>query len=227
MSFEDMEATLRGGGVKAVSAPQLFPTPAPRAARMVALAELEPGDTVLEPSAGTGAILNALPEDVNVTAVEINHSLAAQLQAYTITKGVSVKCADFLECTPDDLGTFDAVIANPPFTKGQDVDHIRHMWDFVKPGGRLVTLSSTSWTFNQQRKYAEFREWIDEIGATHEILEPDTFKSSGTGVRTTLITARKGEPVCEMCGDDLEPDVGLCPHCHADSPYFVQRRIES
>lgn len=206
MSFEQMDAQLRGGGVKAVSAPQLFPTPAPLAARMVALAELEPGDTVLEPSAGTGAILAALPEGVTATAVEINAELARQLYGPAIEPDPGemdrVIVADFLECRSDGptqdvereippvLGTFDAVIANPPFTKGQDVDHIRHMWQFVKPGGRLVTLASQSWTFNQQRKYIEFRAWFFGIdGSKYEDLPAGTF--DGTGVRATLITATK------------------------------------
>ena len=196
LTFEDMEATLRGGGVKAVSAPQLFPTPAPLAARMVSLAQLAPGATVLEPSAGTGAILAALPENVSVTAVEINTELARGLRVGQRR----LLCRDFLECLWDrpgnyfpkhyhHLGTFDAVIANPPFTKGQDIEHIRHMWQFLKPGGRLVTLASSSWTFNGQKKHAAFREWIEEIDATHEDLPAGTF--DGTGVRATLITARK------------------------------------
>jgi hypothetical protein len=40
-------------GVRVVSAPQLFPTPAALARRVVDLADIQPGMTVLEPSAGT------------------------------------------------------------------------------------------------------------------------------------------------------------------------------
>ena len=55
-----MRATVKAG-VQTVSAPQLFPTPPGLAARMVDLACLAIGMRVLEPSAGTGWHLEALP----------------------------------------------------------------------------------------------------------------------------------------------------------------------
>ena len=50
-----MRHTLKTG-VQVVAAPQLFPTPADLAARMVELADVQPGQKVLEPSAGTGVL---------------------------------------------------------------------------------------------------------------------------------------------------------------------------
>jgi SAM-dependent methyltransferase len=58
-AFDAMKDTLKAG-IKVVSAPQLFPTPPDIAARMVELAEIEPGQRILEPSAGTGNILSAI-----------------------------------------------------------------------------------------------------------------------------------------------------------------------
>ena len=49
-----------GTAPKAVSAWQLFPTPPEIAAQMVTLAGIEPGHRVLEPSAGTGRLLDAI-----------------------------------------------------------------------------------------------------------------------------------------------------------------------
>src|SRR5690606_19878751 len=60
-SIEAMRRTLHAGGVRAVSAPQLFPTPIPLAERMMALAAPRLGERVLEPSAGSGNLLRALP----------------------------------------------------------------------------------------------------------------------------------------------------------------------
>ena len=54
-----MRQTLKTG-VAVVSAPQLFPTPATLAARMVELAQIEPGQEVVEPSAGTGVLCEAI-----------------------------------------------------------------------------------------------------------------------------------------------------------------------
>jgi len=123
--------------VQVVSAPQLFPTPAPLAARMVGMAGIMPGHAVLEPSAGTGRILEALDAacpvaSLSVTAAELNHALAAALtarfsQARTI-------CRDFLECG-EELETFDRILMNPPFVQAQDIDHIRHALTFLKPAG--------------------------------------------------------------------------------------------
>ena len=58
--IEAMRETVKAG-VQVVSAPQLFPTPPGLAARMVDLAGLAIGMRVLEPSAGTGRLLEALP----------------------------------------------------------------------------------------------------------------------------------------------------------------------
>ena len=52
-AFDALKGVARAG-VKVVTAPQLFPTPPEIARRVVELAGIEPGHTVLEPSAGTG-----------------------------------------------------------------------------------------------------------------------------------------------------------------------------
>jgi len=49
-------------GVQIVAAPQLFPTPVTLAARMVKLADIQPEQEVLEPSAGTGVICKAITD---------------------------------------------------------------------------------------------------------------------------------------------------------------------
>src|SRR5207253_4915938 len=54
--FDRMKETLKAGG-QVITAPQLFPTPATLAARLVELAEIHEGHSILEPSAGTGALV--------------------------------------------------------------------------------------------------------------------------------------------------------------------------
>ena len=54
---------------------------------------------------------------------------------------------------------------NPPFANGKDVDHIRLAWSMLKPGGRLVAICCEGPFFRDDRKSAEFRDWLDEIGA--------------------------------------------------------------
>ena len=118
-------------GVTCASAPQLFPTPPALARRMVELADVQPGHRVLEPSAGTGRLLQALPPGCDVTAVEINTTLARQINA---------RCADFLSLSPADIGPFHRIVMNPPFANAQDIRHILHARQFLAPGGALVAL---------------------------------------------------------------------------------------
>jgi len=179
-AFQAMRDQLKAGGVQVVSAPQLFPTPARLAARMVELADIEPGMRVLEPSAGTGRILDQLPEGCEVVAVEINASLGGRLDA---TRR-AVVIGDFLQCTPETLwGSFDRILMNPPFANADDIKHIRHALDFLKPGGKLVAICA-----NGPRQNAQLRPLVEQHGGEWEDLPPDTFADSGTAVNTALFT---------------------------------------
>ncbi len=157
-----------------VAAHQLFPTPPPIADRLIKLAEIQTGDRVLEPSAGTGNLLAALQRGgtpCSVVAVEINRQLADVLR-----KRWPVVCGDFLAAGPE-LGQFDRVVMNPPFTRASDVKHIRHALQFVKPGGRLVSLCMAG---NSQRgALSDADEWID--------LPPKSFRSEGTAVDAAIV----------------------------------------
>lgn len=154
-------------GVTHTSAPQLFPTPPDLARHMVELADVRPGHRVLEPSAGTGRLLQALPAGCDVAAVEINPTLARQIGA---------RCADFLSLPP--VADFDRIVMNPPFSNGQDVRHILHARQFLAPGGVLVALCA-----NGPRQRAALRplatEWHD--------LPAGSFTSEGTGVNVAML----------------------------------------
>ncbi len=82
--FEAMKRALKGGGVRVVVAPQLFETPWDLAREMVARSQLHDGESVLEPSAGTGRLVNAAREvlrDGLIQCVEINHAVAQTIAA--------------------------------------------------------------------------------------------------------------------------------------------------
>lgn len=72
---------------------QLFVTPAPVCERLVTLAEISNRDHILEPSAGTGAILRAIRDTAPgamCDAVEINSGLVRYLRENF--NGVRVQC---------------------------------------------------------------------------------------------------------------------------------------
>ncbi|ENM1723444.1 class I SAM-dependent methyltransferase [Escherichia coli] len=106
---------------------QLFVTPAPVCDRLVTLAEISNRDHILEPSAGTGAILRAIRDTAPgamCDAVEINSGLVRYLRDNF--NGVRVQCGDFMEWQP--VQYYSRVIMNPPFSHGQD-----------NPAGRCCT----------------------------------------------------------------------------------------
>ncbi|MCP3940588.1 MAG: methyltransferase, partial [Desulfobacteraceae bacterium] len=176
--FDDMNDSLKNG-VQTVSASQLFPTPDDLAQRMVNYAGLKKWHTVLEPSAGTGSLLNAAKNtEALITAVELNLNLCDHLKA----KGFNnIKQGDFLTCNGD-LGVFDRIIMNPPFEKGQDIKHIKHALKFLKSGGRLVALCA-----NGPRQTKEVKPLVKQSGGDWEDLPPGTFKSAGTMVNTAML----------------------------------------
>lgn len=174
--------------VQVVSAPELFPTPPTLAERMVEEARIEPGMFILEPSAGTGVIADAIKaaeSDTLVICVEINQSLRAGLES----KGYPVASADFLQWNADVGRTFDRVLMNPPFSA--EVAHVRHAFGMLKPGGRLVAIMSQGPFYRSYKADAEFRAWLDEVGGVSEPLPVGTFEASGTGVNTRLVVIEK------------------------------------
>lgn len=185
--FKALEQVAKAA-VQVVSVPQLFPTPLELAARMAAeLGTSRQGRTLtlLEPSAGTGRLLRAALEagGVVTTAIELDGKLCDRLRVDGFD---DVRQEDFLRCG-DELGRFDRVIMNPPFERAQDVAHIRHAWQFVKPGGRLVALCAAG-----PRQREGLREIVDNFG-TWEDLPADSFKSEGTSVNVALIVLDKPE----------------------------------
>ncbi len=166
---------LRAGKVEVVTAPTLFQTPKPTAEYVIELADISAGMRVLEPSAGTGALLDALPFVVDVVAVEIVYSLVRILRekypAYSIVDG------DFLEVWRG-LGLFDRIIMNPPFDHGLDIRHILYARELLAPDGRLVAICADG---------PRQRDAFESIADLYEPLPADTFAAQGTRVRTAIV----------------------------------------
>jgi 16S rRNA G1207 methylase RsmC len=185
---DDTRLALRAGGVNAACATELFATPMALARRMAALANPQPGDRMLEPSAGSGNLLRALAEltpfasmkqrACEVVAVESNLAFRESLANEQL--GQRVIGGDFLECTPEDLGRFDVILMNPPFANGSDIAHVLHAQRFLAPGARLVAICSDG---------PRQREQLSELGE-YESLPEGSFASVGLEAATAMLVIR-------------------------------------
>jgi predicted RNA methylase len=164
---------------------ECFATPAPVVKRMIETAGLEPGMTVLEPSAGTGAIARPAAElGAEVTCIELDHSLWQRLAADGRYR--SVQHGDFLEAGPADGPLYDRVLMNPPFRGQADIRHVTHALSFVKPGGMVIAIMPASAGFRQDKTAEAFRTLVAGCGGRFERLPDDAFEASGTSVRTVM-----------------------------------------
>jgi protein-L-isoaspartate O-methyltransferase len=177
----DRARALKGVKVEAVSAPYLYPTPPALAARMVELADLDPGNEILEPSAGTGAILDALPDDCHVLAIELDYRLAERLASVYSRPHLSIMQADFLGFDVLTGRGFDRILMNPPFDHGLDIRHIQHAFELLAPGGLLVAICADG-----GRQRAAFKD-----AELYESLPPGTFAQAGTMVNAALVVIEK------------------------------------
>jgi predicted RNA methylase len=154
--------------------PGYYPTPPALVAEVMERADIDEGDAVLEPSAGTAALADAATAaggDVDVIEID------PRLQTYLKAKGHALVATDIMRFVPGSI--YDVVLMNPPFEDGQDALHVRHAYELLRPGGRLVAIMSEGPFFRGARKDAEFRTWL-------EALPHETEKRNATFGRATV-----------------------------------------
>lgn len=162
---------------------QAFYTPAPLARILANLADVAVGEHALEPSAGHGAIAEAVLEASGVLmhCVELDEGAATALRK----KGFPCMQADFL--TVELAERPDVVVVNPPFTRGTDIKHVMRAYRCVRPGGRVIAIMSGG-TPDAVSKVAK------ELHALYPMWVPvadEAFKESGTLVKTVICVISK------------------------------------
>jgi len=182
---ESVEGLIESGQI-VVEKDGFFETPPDLASRMAQKADLFSFDRVLEPSAGLGNIAWQIREASAIAVcVERNENRAKHLR----DNDFDTTCTDFMQYEPAEA--FDAVIMNPPFEVGQDMDHVQRAYGMLKYGGRLVAVMSEGPFFREDKKASGFRSWMEMVGGTSEKLPEGTFKVSGTGVNTRMVVIDK------------------------------------
>jgi hypothetical protein len=188
-----------------------FPTPPAIAERLVQKLSLGWGRKpwrVLEPSAGTGALVLAIithfgPDHVRVVAVERDpgrfeelkelHAMANGLGSPDVlfaTRGDFLKDIELVE-------PVDGVVMNPPFDRsGIHLKHFWKAWSMLRPGGRIAAILPPSVSFRQDEAHVHFREQIlEHPDTTVEHLPTGTFADAGTQIATIMVSATKSTQV--------------------------------
>lgn len=182
-------AATTGEAVNLKTQLQAFYTPASVAKKLVLLADPKSGERVLEPSAGTGALVAEVlayqPQCV-VTAIDIDEVAIERLQVF---KYVTVLKADFLAVRPKDLlePASDLVVMNPPFSGNQDIRHVTHALSFLKKGGRLLAIVGAGSLSGGNKEKERFLALIDLYDFDIYDLPEGSFKESGTSVNTKIL----------------------------------------
>lgn len=156
-------------------------TPPELAKELVALAGVRKDSRVLEPEAGIGNIADSAKEVTDhVDCIERMTDFCEILKL----KKHNVIGNDLL--TAETAPIYDAVVMNPPFS--EECEHIKRAFDFLRPGGSLVAVCSSSIQWKSTRKYEQFRDWLSEH--THSIDECGA-KFEMTGVHTVVLVVDK------------------------------------
>ena len=152
-------------------------------------AQIEPYHLILEPSAGRGAIIKAIHRLFGNVQVDYCELMDLNRKYLSDIENTNCLSSDFLQLKSKPV--YDRIIANPPVAKGQDILHIKKMYECLKSGGRLVSIASKHWLLSSNKKETEFRNWLKEIGADIREVDAGAFKESGTMVSTVIVIINK------------------------------------
>ncbi|TQK44454.1 methyltransferase family protein [Streptomyces sp. SLBN-118] len=180
-----------------------FPTPEPTVERLLDLAELEPGCEVLEPSAGRGAIAEAVAaRGAVVDCVELDAARAEHIRAGGYARQVTT--ADFFSVQV--RRRYQRVIMNPPFAGRQDILHVERALRFVQPGGHLVAIMYGSLTYRSDRRTKDFLARVWEARGNLWELPADAFPAVRVATVIAVIPVREVAPLHVLKQITLRPE---------------------
>lgn len=159
-----------------------YPTPDNVIAEILQFSNIS-GKVCLEPSAGSGNIVQYLKENgaKEILACEIDSRLRSMIE-----KKCRILKNDFFEVEKSEVSHIDMIVMNPPFSSQEK--HILHAWDVAPSGCEIISLCNASMI---QNRYSENREKIAELIKFHGRSEylGDIFKTADrkTGVECSVI----------------------------------------
>lgn len=176
-----------------------FATPEPVGYKMVQWLQSKPGQSLLEPSAGDGAIARWMPDNTYNTVVEPSRDLTPKLMR-------NVAGAKVVESTFENFdlhNKFDGIAMNPPFGHGGKtaVEHVAKAYQHLKDGGRLIAIVPDGsacqkhfdkWFYGDpEAKRKADRGIADGVLMADIHLPSVTFDRAGTNVNTRMVVIDK------------------------------------
>ena len=178
-------------------------------------ANIQPGDKVLEPSAGNGGlavIARAMGGEVDVNEIDPARAENLATLGFTPSMEDGEQLANIME--PE---SYDVVVMNPPFSsagtrgaKGNNIGarHVMQAAEMLRPGGRLVAIMGQGFTpeaqsvsdaFDKMGKEGEFRAVVHVDGSKIYRKYGTTFNNQiivwdKTGKPTDWDTVERGDP---------------------------------
>ena len=185
-----------------------FPTPEPLGYKMMEWANMGEGDTVLEPSAGHGAIARYAPKGNQMVAIEPSQSLFTKLQLKA--GGLGRKFQNTIFENYDISNKHDVVVMNPPFgTAGATaIAHLGKAFKHLEEGGRVVALIPRGST---DKKFEKWIEGEKTAVMRAEVALPDiVFEQAGTKVvcRVVVVDKISNEAMRAKAGSVEKWDLG-------------------
>ena len=166
-----------------------YPTPEPLGYMMSLWGRIGEGESVLEPSAGHGAIARYVPLENQLTAVEPSQSLFSKLQLKAGGNGRKFENDVFENYHM--VNKHDVVLMNPPFGTGGKlaVEHVAKAFQHLEEGGRIVAIIPRG---SADKKFDKWYEDQKDAVLTAEIGLPDiTFERAGTSVNCRVVVIDK------------------------------------
>lgn len=150
--------------MKSIFEEEFYPTPKEVIDRMMMGVNVS-GKVILEPSAGTGNIVDWLKEAGarEVLACEINHDLQK-----VVSRKCNLICDDFLKLTAEEISHIDMIVMNPPFSCA--ARHILHAYEIAPAGCEIIAICNSR---TIEDRYSTERKRLMEIvefnGSTEDL----------------------------------------------------------
>ncbi len=162
--------------------PDFYPTPLGVVEYMISQIDVN-GKVILEPSAGSGNIVDALFKHGSKQV--LTYEIEPDLQKIVATKS-KLLGSDFLESKPEQLSHINAIIANPPFSTGGK--HILKMWEVAPEGCEIISLcNSNTLEVDYTRERRELNALISNHGTSENLGDCFATAERKTGVSVTMV----------------------------------------